>query len=133
MVHQCMRCILQYPLAGAVLNINTRLDAKKIAYILKHSEAKKGVVCSRRGGAYLGTLPDLRLGNSKADLFTYASSPCSPATGGPVLILTSGVAPPAPLLKKIRWRGFHFVHAYGITEATGPAPARVCNCVWQGQ
>lgn len=44
MVQQCMRCIFQYPLAGAVLNtINTRLVAKNIAYILKHSEAK--VLC----------------------------------------------------------------------------------------
>ncbi|KAK6927802.1 AMP-binding enzyme, C-terminal domain [Dillenia turbinata] len=39
----------------------------------------------------------------------------------PVQILTGGAPPPAPLLEKIERLGFHVVHAYGLTEATGPA------------
>lgn len=38
-----------------------------------------------------------------------------------VEILTGGAPPPAPLLEKIESIGFHVVHAYGLTEATGPA------------
>ncbi|KAK6127516.1 hypothetical protein DH2020_038719 [Rehmannia glutinosa] len=39
----------------------------------------------------------------------------------PVEILTGGAPPPAALLEKIESLGFHVVHAYGLTEATGPA------------
>lgn len=45
----------------------------------------------------------------------------------PVQILTGGAPPPAPLLEKIENLGFHVVHAYGLTEATGPALV----CEWQ--
>ncbi|KAK6912344.1 AMP-dependent synthetase/ligase [Dillenia turbinata] len=45
----------------------------------------------------------------------------------PVQILTGGAPPPAPLLEKIERLGFHVVHAYGLTEATGPALV----CEWQ--
>lgn len=38
-----------------------------------------------------------------------------------VEILTGGAPPPAPLVEKIESIGFHVVHAYGLTEATGPA------------
>ncbi|XP_009587530.1 trans-cinnamate:CoA ligase, peroxisomal-like [Nicotiana tomentosiformis] len=44
-----------------------------------------------------------------------------------VQILTGGAPPPAPLLEKIERLGFHVVHAYGLTEATGPALV----CEWQ--
>ncbi|XP_052195563.1 trans-cinnamate:CoA ligase, peroxisomal-like [Diospyros lotus] len=44
-----------------------------------------------------------------------------------VQILTGGAPPPAPLLEKIEQLGFHVVHAYGLTEATGPALV----CEWQ--
>ncbi|XP_006343303.1 butyrate--CoA ligase AAE11, peroxisomal-like [Solanum tuberosum] len=44
-----------------------------------------------------------------------------------VQILTGGAPPPAPLLEKIEKLGFHVVHAYGLTEATGPA----LLCEWQ--
>ncbi|KAK6127512.1 hypothetical protein DH2020_038756 [Rehmannia glutinosa] len=45
----------------------------------------------------------------------------------PVEILTGGAPPPAALLEKIESLGFHVVHAYGLTEATGPALV----CEWQ--
>ncbi|XP_034684606.1 butyrate--CoA ligase AAE11, peroxisomal-like [Vitis riparia] len=47
----------------------------------------------------------------------------------PVQILTGGAPPPAPLLEKIEALGFHVVHAYGLTEATGPALV----CEWQAE
>lgn len=39
----------------------------------------------------------------------------------PVEILTGGAPPPAALLQQIEPLGFHVTHAYGLTEATGPA------------
>ncbi|XP_059449768.1 trans-cinnamate:CoA ligase, peroxisomal-like [Corylus avellana] len=47
----------------------------------------------------------------------------------PVQILTGGAPPPAALLEKIEPLGFHVTHAYGLTEATGPALV----CEWQGK
>ncbi|XP_050230466.1 trans-cinnamate:CoA ligase, peroxisomal-like [Mercurialis annua] len=44
-----------------------------------------------------------------------------------VEILTGGAPPPASLLEKIEPLGFHVTHAYGLTEATGPALV----CEWQ--
>ncbi|KAL2333175.1 hypothetical protein Fmac_014388 [Flemingia macrophylla] len=44
-----------------------------------------------------------------------------------VEILTGGAPPPAPLLEQIELLGFHVTHAYGLTEATGPALV----CEWQ--
>ncbi|KAL8133835.1 hypothetical protein AgCh_009050 [Apium graveolens] len=44
-----------------------------------------------------------------------------------VNILTGGAPPPAPLLEKIENLGFQVMHAYGLTEATGPA----LKCEWQ--
>ncbi|KAL8229274.1 hypothetical protein R6Q57_014174 [Mikania cordata] len=44
-----------------------------------------------------------------------------------VNILTGGAPPPAPLLEKMEDLGFHIMHAYGLTEATGPALV----CEWQ--
>nr|XP_016445222.1 PREDICTED: butyrate--CoA ligase AAE11, peroxisomal-like [Nicotiana tabacum] len=44
-----------------------------------------------------------------------------------VQILTGGAPPHASLLEKIERLGFHVVHAYGLTEATGPALV----CEWQ--
>ncbi|KAK7387349.1 hypothetical protein VNO78_28080 [Psophocarpus tetragonolobus] len=45
----------------------------------------------------------------------------------PVEILTGGAPPPASLLEQIESLGFHVTHAYGMTEATGPALV----CEWQ--
>ncbi|KAK9106447.1 hypothetical protein Syun_022458 [Stephania yunnanensis] len=47
----------------------------------------------------------------------------------PVEILTGGAPPPAALLEKIEALGFHVTHAYGLTEATGPALV----CEWQAK
>ncbi|XWS30623.1 hypothetical protein CRYUN_Cryun23aG0001700 [Craigia yunnanensis] len=47
----------------------------------------------------------------------------------PVQILTGGAPPPAPLLEKMELLGFHVTHAYGLTEATGPALV----CEWQAK
>lgn len=44
-----------------------------------------------------------------------------------VEILTGGAPPPASLLEQIESLGFHVTHAYGLTEATGPALV----CEWQ--
>ncbi|XP_021745205.1 butyrate--CoA ligase AAE11, peroxisomal-like [Chenopodium quinoa] len=44
-----------------------------------------------------------------------------------VQILTGGAPPPAALLLEMGQLGFHVVHAYGLTEATGPALV----CEWQ--
>ncbi|XP_057433358.1 trans-cinnamate:CoA ligase, peroxisomal-like [Lotus japonicus] len=46
-----------------------------------------------------------------------------------VNILTGGAPPPASLLEEIESLGFHVTHAYGLTEATGPALV----CEWQQQ
>ncbi|XP_058179705.1 trans-cinnamate:CoA ligase, peroxisomal-like [Rhododendron vialii] len=51
------------------------------------------------------------------------------AIATPVEVLTGGAPPPAALLEKIEKLGFHVVHAYGLTEATGPALV----CEWQAQ
>ncbi|TKY47347.1 acyl-activating enzyme 12 [Spatholobus suberectus] len=45
----------------------------------------------------------------------------------PVEILTGGAPPPASLLEQVESLGFHVTHAYGLTEATGPALV----CEWQ--
>ncbi|OMO59825.1 AMP-dependent synthetase/ligase [Corchorus capsularis] len=47
----------------------------------------------------------------------------------PVQILTGGAPPPAALLEKMELLGFHVTHAYGLTEATGPALV----CEWQAK
>ncbi|KAB2068615.1 hypothetical protein ES319_A08G043500v1 [Gossypium barbadense] len=47
----------------------------------------------------------------------------------PVQILTGGAPPPAPLLEKMEHLGFYVTHAYGLTEATGPALV----CEWQAK
>ncbi|XP_065850663.1 trans-cinnamate:CoA ligase, peroxisomal-like [Euphorbia lathyris] len=47
----------------------------------------------------------------------------------PVQVLTGGAPPPASLLEKIEPLGFHVTHAYGLTEATGPALV----CEWQSK
>ncbi|GKD33808.1 butyrate--CoA ligase AAE11, peroxisomal-like protein [Tanacetum coccineum] len=44
-----------------------------------------------------------------------------------VNILTGGAPPPAAFLEKMEDLGFHIMHAYGLTEATGPA----FICEWQ--
>ncbi|WOK94804.1 butyrate--CoA ligase AAE11, peroxisomal-like [Canna indica] len=45
----------------------------------------------------------------------------------PVSVLTGGAPPPAPLLEKMEQLGFRITHAYGLTEATGPALV----CEWR--
>ncbi|XP_010415131.1 PREDICTED: probable acyl-activating enzyme 12, peroxisomal [Camelina sativa] len=47
----------------------------------------------------------------------------------PVHVLTGGSPPPAALLKKVQRLGFQVMHAYGLTEATGP----VLFCEWQDE
>ncbi|KAK8635593.1 hypothetical protein V6N13_004322 [Hibiscus sabdariffa] len=46
-----------------------------------------------------------------------------------VQVLTGGAPPPASLLEKMELLGFHITHAYGLTEATGPALV----CEWQAK
>ncbi|XP_068646590.1 trans-cinnamate:CoA ligase, peroxisomal-like [Aristolochia californica] len=45
----------------------------------------------------------------------------------PVQMLTGGAPPPAKLLEKMEKLDFHVTHAYGMTEATGPA----LICEWR--
>ena len=52
-----------------------------------------------------------------------------PDIKSPVQIVTGGAPPPASLLEQIEPLGFHVTHAYGLTEATGPALA----CEWQAK
>ncbi|KAJ0974494.1 hypothetical protein J5N97_016459 [Dioscorea zingiberensis] len=57
----------------------------------------------------------------------------SPADTRPITsrveVLTGGAPPPAALLEKIEQSGFHITHAYGMTEATGPALV----CEWPAE
>ncbi|KAK9691651.1 hypothetical protein RND81_09G210000 [Saponaria officinalis] len=46
-----------------------------------------------------------------------------------VQVLTGGAPPPAALLEEMEGLGFDVVHAYGLTEATGPALV----CEWQSK
>nr|CAD1834492.1 unnamed protein product [Ananas comosus var. bracteatus] len=46
-----------------------------------------------------------------------------------VEVLTGGVPPPAALLERVERMGFRVTHAYGLTEATGPALA----CEWRAE
>lgn len=46
-----------------------------------------------------------------------------------VNILIGGSPPPISLLEKMKELGFHIMHAYGLTEATGPA----LLCEWQSK
>ncbi|CAD5197047.1 unnamed protein product [Musa acuminata subsp. malaccensis] len=52
-----------------------------------------------------------------------------PPITSPVQVLTGGAPPPAPLLEKIERMGFKVTHAYGLTEATGPALV----CEWRAE
>ncbi|CAA7020182.1 unnamed protein product [Microthlaspi erraticum] len=47
----------------------------------------------------------------------------------PVQVLVGGASPPAALVKKVQQLGFQVMHAYGLTEATGP----VLVCEWQDE
>ncbi|MQL99353.1 hypothetical protein Taro_032077 [Colocasia esculenta] len=48
---------------------------------------------------------------------------------GPVSVLTGGAPPPAALLEQVESLGFRVTHAYGLTEATGPALV----CEWRDE
>lgn len=48
---------------------------------------------------------------------------------GPVQVLTKGSSPPRALVKKVQGLGFQVMHAYGLTEATGPA----LFCEWEDE
>lgn len=50
----------------------------------------------------------------------------------PVEVLTGGAPPPAAVLQRIERLGFHVTHAYGLTEATGPALVCEWRAVWDG-
>ncbi|RZC26487.1 putative acyl-activating enzyme 22 [Glycine soja] len=74
------------------------------------TSASKGVVYSHRG-AYLSKA-------KPSERFEIKSI---------VEILTGGAPPPPSLIEKIESLGFHVMHAYGLTEATGS----VLVCEWQ--
>ncbi|XP_022141669.1 butyrate--CoA ligase AAE11, peroxisomal-like, partial [Momordica charantia] len=137
------------PMAGAVLNtINTRLDVKNIAVILRHSEAKVLFVDYQYIPQAKDALRLLVAESTAYDIYRNINMHhvthmcCAPIVfriileaesadrrrvGSPVNVLTGGAPPPAPLLEKMEALGFHITHAYGLTEATGPALV----CEWQ--
>ncbi|CAI8597146.1 unnamed protein product [Vicia faba] len=131
------------PLVIVIDDINTPTGIR-----LGTTSEPKGVVYSHRG-AYLSTLSLIlgwEMGSEPVYLWTLPMFHCNgwtftwgiAARGGakasekrpikaPVNILTGGAPPPASLLEKIEPLGFHVTHAYGLTEATGPALV----CEWQ--
>uniref|UniRef100_A0A0D6QRI9 AMP-dependent synthetase/ligase domain-containing protein n=1 Tax=Araucaria cunninghamii TaxID=56994 RepID=A0A0D6QRI9_ARACU len=52
-----------------------------------------------------------------------------PLPPGRVKVLTGGAPPPPPVLSKMEEMGFQVTHAYGLTEATGPALV----CEWKNE
>ncbi|KAK3426489.1 hypothetical protein EUGRSUZ_F02932 [Eucalyptus grandis] len=121
-------------------------DPIALNYTSGTTSEPKGVVCSHRG-AYLSTL-SLILGWEMRSEPVVTNICCAPVifnilldakpherreVVGPIEILTSGAPPPQALILKMESLGFHITHAsylthaYGLTEATGPALV----CEWR--
>src|SRR5438128_206391 len=144
------------PMLGAVLNtINTRLDARTVAYILEHGESK-ALITDREYAAVVGpALKQLgrrllvidvddplyegageRLGEVEYEAFLSEGSPDFAdkppadervAFDHGVEIETGGSSTPAKVIKAMTDLGFHVTHLYGLTEVHGPST----TCVWQ--
>ncbi|CBI27371.3 unnamed protein product, partial [Vitis vinifera] len=141
----------------APVEVEDEWDPIALNYTSGTTSAPKGVVYSHRG-AYLSTLSLLlgwEMGGEPVYMWSLPMFHCNgwtftwgvAARGGTSVcirnttaydmyrnialhnILTGGAPPPAPLLEKIEALGFHVVHAYGLTEATGPALV----CEWQAE
>nr|XP_029123313.1 probable acyl-activating enzyme 12, peroxisomal [Elaeis guineensis] len=109
-------------------------DPIALNYTSGTTSAPKGVVYSHRG-AFLSTLSLLlqwEVGSEPVYLWSLPMFHCNgwtftwgmAARGGANVCLRP---PPAPLLEKIEHLGFRVTHAYGLTEATGPALV----CEWR--
>ncbi|KAE8672112.1 hypothetical protein F3Y22_tig00111851pilonHSYRG00044 [Hibiscus syriacus] len=133
------------------VEIHDEWDPIALNYTSGTTSEPKGVVYSHRG-AYLSTLSLIlgwEMGNEPVYLWSLPMFHCNgwtftwgvaarvgltpnrtsavrfllPSKSSPV------VHPPASLLEKMEHLGFHITHAYGMTEATGPALV----CEWQAK
>ncbi|KAE8660819.1 Benzoate--CoA ligase, peroxisomal [Hibiscus syriacus] len=124
------------------VEIHDEWDPIALNYTSGTTSEPKGVVYSHRG-AYLSTLSLIlgwEMGNEPVYLWSLPMFHCNGWTLHGALQPEAkpderrpsphgGAPPPASLLEKMEHLGFHITHAYGMTEATGPALV----CEWQAK
>ncbi|CDY31626.1 BnaA06g20370D [Brassica napus] len=138
-----------------MFRVQNEHDPISLNYTSGTTADPKGVVISHRGAylSSLGAIMGWEMGTCPVYLWTLPMFHCNGWTftwsvaarggtnvcirhpldllnrSGPVEMLTGGSSPPSALVKKVQRLGFHVIHAYGLTEATGPA----LFCEWQDE